>query len=128
MCAFKKQWNLYQRRRKKNQVQCRFVLWCLVRIRDWSGRQFNDVLTEYVVKTLNVFLGKKHIWVVGERIRVRLESAGLPLAGFYEVPSSINAITPFGVRVLIDSEKYRRKNKNVQFYIFYNRPKSGAIY
>jgi F-type H+-transporting ATPase subunit gamma len=89
--------------------------------------QFNDVLTDYVVKTLNAFHCKKYVWAVGERIRARLEDAGVPLAGVYEVPSSINAITPLGTRILIESEEYRNNN-NGQFYIFHNRPKAGAIY
>ena len=90
--------------------------------------QFNDVLADYVVKTRNDFSGEKYVWAVGERIRTRLEDAGIPLAGLYEVPSSINAITPLGARILIESEKYRERNNNARFYIFHNCPKTGAIY
>ena len=90
--------------------------------------QFNDVLTDYVVHTLNAFPGKKYVWAVGERIRARLEDSGIPLAGLYEVPASINAITPLGTRILIGSEKYLKNNSSAQFYIFHNRPKTGAIY
>jgi len=90
--------------------------------------QFNDVLTDYVVKTLNAFPGKKYVWAIGERIRGRLEDAGILLAGVYEVPSSINAITPLGAQILIESKEYREKNNDAQFYIFHNRPKAGAIY
>lgn len=90
--------------------------------------QFNDFLTDYVVKTLNTFRGKKYIWAVGERIRTRLEDAGLSLTGVYEVPSSINAITSLGTQILIDSEKSMGEDNDIQFYIFHNRPKSGAIY
>ena len=90
--------------------------------------QFNDVLADYVVKTLNIFPGKQYIWAVGERIRSRLEDVGVPLAGMYEVPSSINAITPLGARILIDSKEHWEKNNSAQFFIFHNRPKVGAIY
>lgn len=90
--------------------------------------QFNDVLADYVVKTLNVFPGEKYVWAVGERIQARLEDAGIPLVGVCEVPSSINAITPLGSKILIGSEKYLKKNNNAQFYIFHNCPKAGAIY
>lgn len=90
--------------------------------------QFNDVLADYVVKTLNTFPGKQYVWAVGERIRSRLEDASVPLVGMYDVPSSVNAITSLGAQILIDSKDYWEKNNSAQFYIFHNRPKSGAIY
>ncbi len=90
--------------------------------------QFNDVLADYVVQTLNAFPGEKYVWAVGERIRARLEYSGVPVAGVYEVPTSIGAITPIGARVLLESKEYRENNNDAQFYIFHNRPKTGSIY
>jgi F-type H+-transporting ATPase subunit gamma len=55
--------------------------------------QFNEAMAEFVEKTLATLPGEKKIWAVGERIYARLVDAGLPLAGQFVVPSSVNAIT-----------------------------------
>lgn len=90
--------------------------------------QFNDSLSEYVVKTLKSFPCDKYVWAVGERIYARLEDAGIPLAGKFDVPSSVDAITPLSNKTLIQSDQYRAKNINSQLYVFYNRPGNSSIY
>lgn len=90
--------------------------------------QFNDSLADFVVKTLKSLSCDKHVWAVGERIYARLEDAGIPIAGRFDVPSSVNAITPMSSNILIHTNKYRSKNINSQFYIFHNRPGNGSIY
>lgn len=90
--------------------------------------QFNDSLADFVAKTLKQFSCDKYVWAVGERIYARLEDAGIPLAGRFDVPSSVNAITPLSSRILLQSDKYRSKNINSQLYIFHNRPGNGLIY
>lgn len=90
--------------------------------------QFNDVLAEFTGSTLENFPGKKRIWAVGERIHSQLEDAGLPLAGLFPVPNSVNTITPLIGQILLESETYREKGEISQLYIFHNRPKPGALY
>jgi F-type H+-transporting ATPase subunit gamma len=34
------------------------------------------------------------VWAVGERVHARLADAGLPLLGLFNVPNSVQAITP----------------------------------
>jgi F-type H+-transporting ATPase subunit gamma len=55
--------------------------------------QFNEAMAEFVESTLPTLPGEKKIWAVGERVHARLADAGLPLAGKFAVPSSVNAIT-----------------------------------
>ena len=90
--------------------------------------QFNDALSEYTGNTLRNLPGGKRIWAVGERMQARLEDAGLPVAGLFPVPNSVNTITPVIGQILLESEAHREKGEISQLYIFHNRPKPGAIY
>ncbi len=90
--------------------------------------QFNDVMAEYVVKTLGSLPGKKTVWAVGERMQSRLaETELMPLDGF-TLPNSISAITPLVGQILIEVEARRAKGEITQVYLFHNRPQAGAIY
>jgi len=90
--------------------------------------QFNDVLSDYVSVTLKNFPGNKWVWAIGERMQARLEDAGLPVAGLFPVPNSVNTITPLIGQILLESEAHREKGEISQLYIFHNKPKPGAIY
>jgi len=63
---------------------------------------------------------------VGERVHARLKDAGVPLIGLLPVPNSVKAITPLISRILMESEA--RRSPSSAFYLFYNRPVSGAVY
>ena len=84
--------------------------------------QFNDVLAEFVTKSLNALPGKKEIWGVGERVELLLSDTGLPTTKHYNLPGSINGITPFVRQILADTVKSYEENKLKQFYVFHNRP------
>ncbi len=90
--------------------------------------QFNEAIAEYVVNTLENLPGKKILWAVGERLESRLADSGLLPEKNFILPSSINAITPLTGQILIAMETQRERGKISQLYLFYNRPKSGAIY
>jgi F-type H+-transporting ATPase subunit gamma len=90
--------------------------------------QFNDVLTDFVVRTLAALPGEKEVWAVGERIHSRLEDAGLPLAGLYTVPGSVSAITTLVGQIQVEIEGTHAKGEYPQVYLFHNRPISGANY
>ena len=51
--------------------------------------QFNDVLADFVGKTLEALPGEKKVWAVGERIRARLADAGFVPMGLFAVPTSV---------------------------------------
>lgn len=90
--------------------------------------QFNEVMVEYAVDTLEKLPGKKMVWAVGDRIQSRLAETHLqPMAGF-TLPNSINAITPLVGQILIELEAQREQGLIEQVYLFHNRPRSGSIY
>ena len=90
--------------------------------------QFNDVVADHAVKTLGGLRGKPEVWAVGERVHARLKDAGLPLMGLFTVPNSVGAITPLIGQILVESEARRSQGEVVELHLFYNRPKSGAVY
>jgi F-type H+-transporting ATPase subunit gamma len=90
--------------------------------------QFNEVLSDFVVKTLKSLPGEKKVWAVGERVHSRLGDAGLSPRGLFAVPNSVNAINSLVGQILIETEKYLNKGELGQLYIFHNGPKSGATY
>jgi F-type H+-transporting ATPase subunit gamma len=90
--------------------------------------QFNEVVSDYAIKVLAALPGKAQIWAVGERVHARLADAGLPLAGLFTVPNSVQAITPLVGQIQISSEAHRTKGENASIWVFHNRPQSGALY
>jgi len=90
--------------------------------------QFNDVLSDFIQKTLENLKGEKKIWAVGERMQGRLENTGLSLIGLFDVPNSVNTITPLVGQILLQYESHREKDEVPQLYLFYNRQKHGSIY
>ena len=89
--------------------------------------QFNDVVANYAIRTLAVLPGKAQVWAVGERVHARLAEAGLPLAGLFTVPNSVQAITPLVGQIQIESEAHRIKGETAPLWVFHNRPSSGAL-
>jgi len=82
--------------------------------------QFNDLLAEFVQKTLKDELGKLHIWAVGERMTDQLEDAGLSLSGTFNVPNSVHAITALVEQLLLASESACFEGDINQLYVFHN--------
>jgi F-type H+-transporting ATPase subunit gamma len=90
--------------------------------------QFNDVVADYAVETLAALSAKPDVWAVGERVQARLSDAGLPPMGRFAVPNSVKAITPLVGQILVESQTHRSQGEVAELYLFYNRPKSGAVY
>ena len=90
--------------------------------------QFNDVVADYAVKTLAALPAKPKVWAVGERVQARLTDAGLPLVGLFTVPNSVKAITPLVGQILVESDMRYNFSGLTELHLFYNRPKSGAVY
>ena len=63
--------------------------------------QFNDIISDFAV---NALTGKPKVWAVGSRVGERLSDAGLPIIETFEVPTSINAVTPLVGKILVDFE------------------------
>ena len=90
--------------------------------------QFNDVMADFVVKTLGDLPAQKTVWTVGERIRSRLTETDLVLGNSFVLPGSIGAITPLVGQILIEIETLREKGDIAQVCVFHNSPHAGAIY
>ena len=90
--------------------------------------QFNDVLADFVAKTLNALPGEKQVWAVGERVEARLADAGLTPAGRFAVPTSVGAITPLVAQILVEGEGRYGRGEIAELYLFHNYPKAGAAY
>jgi F-type H+-transporting ATPase subunit gamma len=90
--------------------------------------QFNDVLADFAVKTLNALPGDKRVWAVGDRIHARLTDAGVTPVGLFAVPTSVSAITPLVGQILVESEANHGDGHIGQLHLFHNSPRSGAAY
>jgi F-type H+-transporting ATPase subunit gamma len=90
--------------------------------------QFNDSLTGFVSASLNNLQGKKEIWAVGERVQLLLSDAGLTITNHFQVPGSVNAITPLVGQILVKSEENNEKGDAKEIYIFHNQPVTSATY
>jgi len=90
--------------------------------------QFNDVVADYAVTTLAALPGTPQVWAVGERVHARLADAGLPVAGLFAVPNSVKAIAPLVGQIIVETEARRDRNEIYGLHLFYNRPRSGAVY
>jgi F-type H+-transporting ATPase subunit gamma len=90
--------------------------------------QFNDVLVDFVARTIEPLPGEKKVWAVGARVQSRLIEAGLTPIGLFVVPTSVGAITPLVGQILVESDAHHQKSEIDQFYLFHNRPMPGAAY
>ncbi|MEO5715818.1 MAG: F0F1 ATP synthase subunit gamma [Luteolibacter sp.] len=90
--------------------------------------QFNDIIADHALKALAALPGKPQVWAVGERVCARLVDAGVPVAGKFLVPASVQAITPLVARIQIQSESQRAKSGYDEVHVFHNRPLSGSLY
>jgi F-type H+-transporting ATPase subunit gamma len=90
--------------------------------------QFNDVIADYAIKALAAKPGKARVWAVGERVHARLAEADLQLVGLFDVPNSVQTITPLVGQIQIESEARLTKGENAELWVFHNRPLSSALY
>ncbi len=90
--------------------------------------QFNEVVADHAIETLAGMHGKPEVWAVGERVHARLADAGLPMAGLFPVPTSVDAIAPLVGKIQVASEAERSRGAYARVYVFHNRPRSGALY
>jgi F-type H+-transporting ATPase subunit gamma len=90
--------------------------------------RFNDMVSDYAVKSLAAMPGKHRVWAVGERAHARLADAGLPLMGVFTVPNSVNGITPLVGQILVESEARHSQGEVTELHLFHNRPTSRAAY
>jgi len=90
--------------------------------------QFNNIITEYTVKTLNNLPGNHRVWSVGDRVQGHLLDAGLELGGTFDLPNSVKAITPLVGQILVETLGYDTESNFDELYLIYNHITAGAAY
>ena len=90
--------------------------------------QFNDIVTDYTVKTLATLANKPQVFAVGERVHSRLMNSELPPVALFDLPNSVGGITPLIGKVLSEAEKDDKNSEVTELHLFYNRPTTGAGY
>jgi F-type H+-transporting ATPase subunit gamma len=89
--------------------------------------QFNEAVARLVQTKLAGMAGDKKLWIVGERIGGGLAESGLPVAGQFAVPCSVDGITSLveQLQVALEDQKDKRAT---EILVFHARPTSGALY
>jgi F-type H+-transporting ATPase subunit gamma len=90
--------------------------------------QFNDVVADYAITSLAALSRNVQVWAVGERVQARLADAGLPLLGLFNVPNTVQAITPLVGQIQVEIEAHRAASGDLGLLVFHNRPLSGSLY
>ena len=89
--------------------------------------KFNEVVADFTGTKLAGISGDKKIWVIGERIYASLVRAGLPVAGQFALPGSIDGIASLVGQLQVALEE-QKENPATEIYVFHARPTSGALY
>ena len=90
--------------------------------------RFNEVVADFAKSSLAPLPGNPRIWAVGERVQAGLADSGLPLRGMFTVPNSVKAIASLVAQILIECETLDSQGGVTELHLFYNRPKSAAVY
>ena len=90
--------------------------------------RFNNVMADFVKRSLDALPGNKTLWVIGERVQLLLADAGLMAAKTFAVPNAIDAVTPLIGQILAAIGDLTERQPETQFYIFHNQPKPLAGY
>ncbi|MGJ8723258.1 MAG: F0F1 ATP synthase subunit gamma [Roseibacillus sp.] len=84
--------------------------------------QFNERLVDEVVQLTQKAVPSPVIWAVGERVQMRLENAGIPVAHVFQTPSSVEAITSLVTEILLKMEDSRERNEVGAVFLSHNHP------
>ena len=84
--------------------------------------QFNDSLAEFVSGKLAEIGGEQKVWVVGERLHGRLQDVGLTLEDCFNVPGSVEGVTPLVGDLLLATEHLWESDTHSPLYLFHHRP------
>ncbi len=88
--------------------------------------QFNEVVVAHAFETISALPRDPLVWAVGERTQSRLRDAGVPLAGTFPVPGSVEAIVPLIAQILLETEL--RPSAIVELHLVFNRRTTGSTY
>jgi F-type H+-transporting ATPase subunit gamma len=91
--------------------------------------QFNDQIASYFLEKLaNISSEKIKILVIGMRVITPLENAQLTIKDILNVPSSVTAITPTVQTILLQLDRWQKKQPLHRLLLFYNQPLGTSSY
>jgi len=90
--------------------------------------QFNNVLAEFLSKTLQTYSGKKHVWAIGERIQPLLPTTDMNTGKIHRLPISLDTISELVGELILEIEWYRENKGINQLFVFHNKPTSKSSY
>lgn len=90
--------------------------------------RFNDSIYLHAQNTLKELPGEIEVWAIGERIYALLMDEGIEPTKYFNVPNSVEAITPLVNQILIESEKIGQGIQDYNLFIFHNQPTEDANY
>ena len=90
--------------------------------------RFNDSIYLHAQNTLKELPGEIEVWAIGERIYALLMDEGIEPTKYFNVPNSVEAITPLVNQILIESEKFGHGFQDYNLFIFHNQPVEHANY
>ena len=90
--------------------------------------QFNELVADCALETLAALPGPCQVWAVGERVHARLLEAGLPLQGLFNVPASVQAITPLVGQIELELQARCSLGSDASVYVFHNRQNATGVY
>lgn len=91
--------------------------------------QFNEQIVDHTKSFLDGLPNtRQQVWAVGERVHARLVDAGMPPAGLFAVPNSVQTIASLVGEILLATDKGRNASELSELYLLYNRSHSGARY
>jgi F-type H+-transporting ATPase subunit gamma len=90
--------------------------------------QFNNQLSEFLIETLQSFLGGKYLWVIGDRIQPLLSKPDMNIGKSYRLPGSLDTISELVGELILEIE-WQRENIGIsQLLVFHNTPTSISTY
>lgn len=87
--------------------------------------QFNEQLAQFASKSL---APESPMWVVGERMQVRVRARGRNILGTFPTPNSVAGITPLVSSLLLSIEEQRQHGVLDEVFVIHNQPYRRASY
>lgn len=90
--------------------------------------QFNDIMSEFVVKKLKTIHGEKILFTVGERVQARLIQAKLNVKSNFSLPNTIDTVSVLVGQILMQIDALREQGELGHVYVCHHHPQKGALY
>ncbi|MEO7336539.1 MAG: F0F1 ATP synthase subunit gamma, partial [Caldimonas sp.] len=89
--------------------------------------RFNEVVVDRVIAALASMPRPRAVWAIGERVKARLDDAGIAVTAAYALPNAVEGIAPLAERLLLDAERLASQRASPTIEMFHNRPLAGTL-